>query len=78
MNVMRDEYAPRSTGQRSVSAATTRTSSGSRPSSSATIVRAIELEPWPMSLPPVNTVTRPERSSFSCTPACGIGFGYTG
>ena len=35
----------------------------------------MESEPWPMSEAPQKTVTRPERSTFTCTPDCGISFG---
>ena len=44
------------------------------PSTSATIEARIESEPWPMSVEPQKTVTPPPRSSFSCTPDCGIVF----
>ncbi len=72
MKVMRELYAPRSTGHRSLSALSTRMSASSRPSSSATITASIVFEPWPMSLAPLNTRARPLRSSVTCTAACGI------
>ena len=75
MKVIRLEYAPMSTGVRSVSAATMVTSRGSQPSSSAQIWQSSVLTPWPMSLAPLKTVTRPDRSSFSSTPLCGMSFG---
>ena len=74
MSVTREEYEPRSTGVRSVSAVTTRMSNGSTPSTSATMYARIESLPCPMSVEPQNTVTPPLRSSFSCTPDCGIEF----
>ena len=58
-----------------MSAATTRTSETSTPSSSAAIQATTEFEPWPMSLPPVKTVTAPERSTLIWIPAWGILFG---
>jgi hypothetical protein len=33
------------------------------------------LLPCPISLAPVNTATRPDRSIWICTAACGISFG---
>ena len=75
MNVTRLEYAPMSTGVKSVSAATTRIASSSTPSSSATTYASSESEPCPMSEAPQNTVTRPERSARSCTALCGMSFG---
>jgi hypothetical protein len=74
MRVTRDEYDPRSTGVRSVSAVTTRMSLGAMPSSSATTYASTESEPWPMSVEPQNTVTPPPRSILICTPECGIAF----
>ena len=75
MNVTRLEYAPRSTGVRSVSAATTVTSRASQPISSAAIWQSSVFTPCPMSLAPLKMVTRPERSSFTSTPLCGISLG---
>jgi hypothetical protein len=74
MSVTREEYEPRSTGVRSVSAVTTRTSSGRIPSTSATMYARIESEPWPMSMDPQNTATPPPRSIFTIAPECGMSF----
>ena len=74
ISVTRLEYEPKSTGVRSVSPVTRRTSSASSPSTSATIAASTSSEPWPISVAPQNAVTRPERSSCSCTPECGISF----
>ena len=73
--MIRLEYAPRSTGVRSVSPVTTRTLAGSTPSSSHTTSASIASAPWPISLVPAKTVTRPERSTLSCTALWGISFG---
>ena len=73
MNVTREEYEPRSIGVVSVSAVTSLTSDGSRPSSSATIVASTESEPCPISIAPQKAVT-PPRSTLICTSECGISF----
>ena len=57
-----------------MSAVTTRMSNGSIPRTSATTYARTESLPCPMSTEPQNTVTPPERSSFNCTPDCGIEF----
>ena len=75
MNVTRDEYAPRSTGVKSVSPASTRTCSSGTPSSSATTYATIESTPCPISDAPEKTATRPDRSTCSCTPDWGMSFG---
>ena len=57
ISVTREEYEPRSTGVRSVSAGCTRMSLGSMPSTSATRYARIESDPWPMSVAPQSTAT---------------------
>ena len=74
MSVTREEYEPRSTGVRSVSAVTTRTSSGRMPRTSATTYARTESDPWPMSIEPQNAATPPPRSIFTITPECGMSF----
>ena len=75
MNVTRDEYAPRSTGVKSVSPASTRIWSSGTPSSSATMYVTIESTPWPISDAPEKTATRPERSICSWIPDWGMSLG---
>jgi hypothetical protein len=75
ISVIRELYAPRSTGHRSVSADSTRMSSIGSPSSSLVITASIVLLPWPMSFAPLNTRARPLRSRQIWTPACGMSFG---
>ena len=74
ISVTRLEYEPRSTGVRSVSPVTARMSNGSMPSTSATHATSTSSDPWPISVAPQNAVTPPLRSSFSCTPECGMSF----
>ena len=75
MNVTREEYAPRSTGVKSVSPASTRMWSSGTPSSSATMYVTMESTPCPISEAPEKTDTRPERSTCSWIPDWGISLG---
>jgi hypothetical protein len=74
ISVTREEYEPRSTGVRSVSAGCTRMSLGSMPSTSATRYARIESDPWPMSVAPQSTAISPLRSARTTTPECGMSF----
>ena len=75
MKVTRDEYAPRSTGVKSVSPDSTRTYSRGTPSSSAVMQATIASQPCPISDAPLRTATRPDLSTCSWIADCGISLG---
>ena len=59
-----------------MSPVTTRMVRGSMPSSSAvTVASMASTVPWPISLTPENTVTRPDRSTLSWTALWGMSLG---
>ena len=64
MNVTRDEYEPRSTGEVSVSLLLTLIMSKGSPRTSATDCATTVSDPWPMSAAPVWIVTPPSMSIF--------------
>ena len=68
MNVVRLAWAPTSQGFTAVSEFTTSTRSSGTPSVSATIMASTVSEPWPISVAPVRSETRPKSSSLTMAP----------
>ena len=68
MNVVRLAWAPTSHGLIVVSELTTSTRSSGTPSVSATIMASTVSDPWPISVAPVTSETRPKSSSLTMAP----------
>ena len=68
MNVVRLACAPTSHGFTDVSELTTSTRSSGTPSVSATIIASTVSEPWPISVAPVISDTRPKSSHLRMAP----------